>query len=127
MEGGIRGKRVVEPMQDFPIIQASHRSAPEKGAIVAAGSGADGGFSGEGLGLGLVTGAFQEQLPILLLKEWFKMSPIQRILWMITHLPHFLKSLQRSLLITSSLGCPQLLCHWLRSSFCSFPSPQGGQ
>lgn len=34
------------------------------------------------------------------------MSPIQRILWMITHLPHFLKSLQSSLLITPSLLSP---------------------
>lgn len=105
----------MERMQDFPVthsIQASHRSPPGKGVTVAAGSGADGGFSGEGLRLGLVTAAFQEQLPILLLKEWFKMSPIQRILWMITHLPHFLKSLQSSLLITPSLVspcCPQLL------------------
>lgn len=105
----------MERMQDFPVthsIQASHRSPPGKGVTVAAGSGADGGFSGEGLRLGLVTAAFQEQLPILLPKEWFKMSPIQRILWMITHLPHFLKSLQSSLLITPSLVspcCPQLL------------------
>lgn len=109
------GKHVVERTQDFPIthsIQASHGSLPGKGVTVAAGSGADGGFSGEGLGPGLVTAGFQEQLPILLPKEWFKMSPIQRILWMITRLPHFLKSLQSSLLITpslSSLCCPRLL------------------
>lgn len=32
------------------------------------------------------------------------MSPIQRILWMITHLPHFLRSLQSSLFITPSFG-----------------------
>lgn len=109
------GKCVVEQARDFPItrsIPASHRWPPEKGVTVATGSGADRGFSGEGLGLGLVTAASQEQLPILLAKEWFKMSPIQRILWVIMHLPHFLKSLQSSLLITPSLGspcCPPLL------------------
>lgn len=109
------GKCMVERAQDFPItssIQASLRSLLGKGVMVAAGSGADGDFSGEGLRLELVTTEFQEQLPILLLKEWFKMSPIQRILWMITHLPHFRKNFQSSLLITPSFGspcCAQLL------------------
>lgn len=60
--GGIRG--------DIPITH-SIQARIGKGGTVATGSGA----SREGLRLGLVTAAFQEQLPILLLKEWFKCLP----------------------------------------------------
>lgn len=102
---------MVERTGDFPVAPQHPSESPlaTVGVMVAGGSGADGGFSGEGLGLGLVTAAFQEQLPILLPKEWFKMSPIQRILWMITRLPHFLKSLQSCWLVTPSLGSPRFL------------------
>lgn len=120
MEGGSIGEDVVEPTLGCPIAptlgcpitrgtRASPRSPVGKGGTAAAGSGADGSVSGEGLELGLVTAAFREQLPILLPKERFKMSPIQRILWMITHLPRFLTSLQSSSLIAPSLGSPRLL------------------
>lgn len=55
---------------DIAITHSIH-SRLGKGGTVATGSGA----SREGLGLGLVTAAFQEQLPILLLKEWFRCLP----------------------------------------------------